>query len=327
MRVLVRFWHSLFEEPGVQRRSRWKAALVLAAGTMVLASVPSVALAAAEPTGAPATGPVRAPADAAIGAPVRYQAEDGRIFRGKVEANHPGFDGRGFVNYAGRGSYVEFTVQAPTSGWALLTIRFANGSRAERSVAVLVNGESQGSDLVFGPTGSWRTWQDSTSTPLLAAGVNKIRLIASTSRGGPNLDWLESHVTEPTADFQAEDALISQGVVESRHRGFTGRGYVNPTNVAGGFVEWTVSSPARLPTNMFWRFANGTDQDRTTTLTINGEVVTDEWLFRSSGASWSQWQTAGLTVWLDAGANRIRLTANTADGGPNYDKLIVGIRS
>jgi Carbohydrate binding module (family 6) len=119
----------------------------------------------------------------------------------------------------------------------------------------------QGSDLVFGSTGSWSTWRDYTATPLLVAGVNKIRLTATSAQGGPNVDWIESQITEPTVDYQAEDATIGQGVVESQHTGFTGRGYVNGTNVAGSYVEWTVTSARAGAFNVFWRFANGTSQD------------------------------------------------------------------
>jgi hypothetical protein len=49
-------------------------------------------------------------------------------------------------------------------------------------------------------------------------------------------------------DCQAENATISQGVVESNHAGFTGTGFVNYDNLAGSYVEWTVDAgrpPAR----------------------------------------------------------------------------------
>jgi hypothetical protein len=70
--------------------------------------------------------------------------------------------------------------------------------------------------------------------------------------------------------------------------------------VAGGFVVWMVDSTVEGLGAIFWRFANGMSQDRMTVLTINGEVVVDEWLFRSARGSWSLLDVAGLTVRLAA---------------------------
>src|SRR5262249_43072701 len=41
-------------------------------------------------------------------------------------------------------------------------------------------------------------------------------------------------------DYQAEDAIISQGTVATNHLGYTGTGFVDYTNVAGSYVEFTV---------------------------------------------------------------------------------------
>jgi len=253
----------------------------------------------------------------------RNQAEDATIHRGAVKSDHAGFDGRGFVDYDSvRGGYVEWTVYAPVAGRAEIHFRYANADTAERASAITLNGQPSDT-LFFTNTGSWDTWLLYTYTPLLKAGANRIRLTALTSRGGPNVDWLDSRITSATVDYQAEDAVISQGVVETEHPGYTGRGYVNTTNVAGGYVEWTVTAPVAGVYAVGWVFANATSQDRTTTLTINGTVVSDEWLFRSASGSWSTWLDAALSVTLVAGANTVRLTANTADGGPNYDKLLL----
>jgi hypothetical protein len=181
-------------------------------------------------------GPAVAPAEA----PARYEAENGRIAYASVAADHPGYSGTGFVDFDSRaGGSVEWTVTASAAGWSELRVRYANGSRAERPMRLTVNGEPL-DILYFGTTGGWDTWRDYTTTPLLAAGANTVRLTATTGRGGPNVDRLESRITEPVVDHEAEDAVVAQGVVESRHAGWTGRGYVNPANVAGGYVEWTV---------------------------------------------------------------------------------------
>jgi hypothetical protein len=57
-------------------------------------------------------------------------------------------------------------------------------------VDLTVNGAAAGS-LGFPPTGSWDTWATATATATLNAGSNTIRATATTTDGGPNLDYLE----------------------------------------------------------------------------------------------------------------------------------------
>jgi hypothetical protein len=47
-----------------------------------------------------------------------------------------------------------------------------------------------------------------------------------------------------TTTHQAEEATISNGVVEAEHDGFTGAGYVNTANAVGAHVE-CARPPAR----------------------------------------------------------------------------------
>ncbi len=44
--------------------------------------------------------------------------------------------------------------------------------------------------------------------------------------------------------YEAEDALISRGVVASNHSGFSGRGFVDTENAAGPYVQWSVNATA-----------------------------------------------------------------------------------
>lgn len=258
-------------------------------------------------------------------APDRYEAESATISRGAVEANHTGYSGTGFVNYDNViGSYVEWTVTVPTAGWAELVFRFANGTGVNRPMDVSVNGEVIQEDVEFQPTGSWSTWFTYPVTPLLAAGVNKIRATATTSNGGPNLDAMDVQITAPTLDYQAEDATLSQGVAAANHSGYSGTGFVDYDRAAGSYVEWTVTSPRaeRAITSVVWRYANGSTVDRLMVITVNDEVVYDMMNFPNTGG-WDDWDIAGFSLWLQPGVNHIRATALTADGGPNVDKIVV----
>ncbi|MEU3458844.1 carbohydrate-binding protein [Streptomyces sp. NPDC006733] len=127
-------------------------------------------------------------------------------------------------------------------------------------------------------------------------------------------------VDAPSADYQAEDAHISQGVVESNHTGFTGSGFVNYSNVRGGYVEWTVNAATAANATLAIRYANGTTTNRPMDITVNGTVVSAGQAFNPT-ANWDTWVTSSLTIPLKSGANTIRATATTASGGPNVDKI------
>ncbi|MEZ0072442.1 glycosyl hydrolase family 28 protein [Planotetraspora sp. GP83] len=119
--------------------------------------------------------------------------------------------------------------------------------------------------------------------------------------------------------YEAENATISQGVVESNWAGFSGTGFVNLDNVAGSYVEWTANADAAGTATLKFRFANGTTADRPMTITVNGTTA-GTLTFSPTGA-WTTWQTATVTVPLNAGANVIRATGSTATSGPNLDYL------
>ncbi|MEV0199874.1 cellulase family glycosylhydrolase [Nonomuraea sp. NPDC050691] len=123
------------------------------------------------------------------------------------------------------------------------------------------------------------------------------------------------------ADHQAESATISQGVVESNHTGYTGTGFVNYDNATGSYVEFTVNAATAGPRSLSFRFANGTTVNRPMSITVNGTAATTG-DFPGTGA-WTTWQDATVTATLNAGANTVRATATTANGGPNLDRLTV----
>lgn len=132
---------------------------------------------------------------------------------------------------------------------------------------------------------------------------------------------------EPAASaavrYEAEDAVVHQGVVESNHTGFTGSGFVNYANTAGSHVEFTVESDRAGSTALGLRFANGTSADRPLDITVNGQLVAAGVAFGSTGG-WTGWQTRNVTATLKAGTNTVRATSAGATGGPNLDSLTVG---
>ncbi len=286
------------------KRARARAALIAVA---LLASLAS---------------PFAAPASAA---PTRYEAESAAISQGLVESNWAGFSGSGFVNGDNVvGSSVEWTVNAATAGSATLAFRWALGSTDNRPMDIRVNGTLVAAATAFTGNGNWASWQTKTLTAALQAGANTVRATATTANGGPNLDALDVDVAAPSSDYQAETATIAQGVVEANWDGFTGTGFVNYDNVAGSYVQWTVSAATAGNAGLTIRYANGTTLNRPMDISVNGAVVAAGLNFAGTGA-WNTWAQATVTAALNAGNNTVRATASTANGGPNVDRLSIGV--
>ncbi|SFF67743.1 PQQ-dependent sugar dehydrogenase [Streptomyces mirabilis] len=134
---------------------------------------------------------------------------------------------------------------------------------------------------------------------------------------------LTGTAAQAATDYQAEDATISQGAVATNHTGYTGTGFVDYTNITGSYVEFTVSAATAGASSLALRYANGTSVDRPMDLSVNGTVVASGVSFPAT-TDWNTWATKSVNVQLDAGSNKIRATATTANGGPNLDRVSVG---
>ena len=263
------------------------------------------------------------------GGTVRYEAENATISQGILETIHTGYSGTGYVNCDNVvGSYVEFTVTAAAAGNASVVIRYSNGTTADRPSSVTVNGTVVNAGLSFPVTTDWNTWANDTITVALQAGSNTIRLTGTTANGPANIDYLDVTPSggggggTTTTTYQAESATLSQAAVATNHTGFTGTGFVDYTNVTGSYVEFSVTSAAAGTATVTIRFANGTTVNRPMDIAVNGTVVSSGVSFTSTG-TWDTWQTATVTVPVNAGTNTVRATATTANGGPNVDAVTV----
>nr|WSX47774.1 PQQ-dependent sugar dehydrogenase [Streptomyces sp. NBC_00974] len=124
------------------------------------------------------------------------------------------------------------------------------------------------------------------------------------------------------SDYQAEDAVISQGAVATNHTGYTGTGFVDYTNTAGSYVEFTVNATTAGTALLAFQYSNGSTAARPMDISVNGAIVAAGVSF-SPTATWDTWTARSMSADLAAGSNRIRATATTAGGGPNLDRLSV----
>ncbi|TQM84676.1 glucose/arabinose dehydrogenase [Saccharothrix saharensis] len=122
-------------------------------------------------------------------------------------------------------------------------------------------------------------------------------------------------------EHQAEDATVSGGVVASAHGGFTGSGYVDYADAAGGYVEYEVTAARSGTHTLVFRYANATGADLPVDLTVDGRRAGAVG-FPATGA-WTTWRDVTAAVALEAGVNRVRATAATDRGGPDTDRLLV----
>jgi hypothetical protein len=120
--------------------------------------------------------------------------------------------------------------------------------------------------------------------------------------------------------YEAENASIVPGKVDTIHSGFTGSGFADTENSIGSYLEFQVEVAAAGNYGLQLRYANGSANDRPVQVQVNG-VVVEEYLSLPSTAVWNNWQTAGITATLQAGVNTVRYTPLTAEGAANMDHL------
>jgi hypothetical protein len=142
---------------------------------------------------------------------------------------------------------------------------------------------------------------------------------------GPITSGASNTVSATTAStgqlLEAEAAARSGPKIATDQAGFTGTGYADFIAASGEWIEWTVTSTTARTATLDFRYANGTTSDRPLELRVNGSVLNSRLPFVGTSA-WTTWRTVSVTVSLQAGANKIRLTSIGASGA-NLDSLTV----
>lgn len=120
--------------------------------------------------------------------------------------------------------------------------------------------------------------------------------------------------------YYAVEADFVNAVTETVNAGFTGEAYVNLDNSTDSSITWTINAENAGNYLVTFRIANGSADDRKMKIEVNG--AEDYWMqsFLSTG-SWTEWAERGIVLPLVAGANVIKLTSATDNGGPNFDYL------
>ncbi|MCM1226295.1 MAG: GDSL-type esterase/lipase family protein [Clostridium sp.] len=129
-------------------------------------------------------------------------------------------------------------------------------------------------------------------------------------------------VEKRSSFYYANEASFSMGVKESENKGFKKDSYVNLDNKVGSYIHWLPYAPEDGNYLCTFSIANASEANRSMKIEVNeGE---DYWIqdFLTTG-SWTTWNTRGIVLPLKKGINRIRMTSNTEQGGPNIDTLYI----
>ncbi len=109
--------------------------------------------------------------------------------------------------------------------------------------------------------------------------------------------------------------------VVSNHTGYTGVGFVDSENTLDASVSWSISAASAKTYVVKIRFANGSTATRRAVILVNNTEIQS--IDFPSNSNWDLWQTLTLNVPLNAGTNSVKAVAETADGLPNIDNIIV----
>ncbi len=137
--------------------------------------------------------------------------------------------------------------------------------------------------------------------------------------------------TEPPQEpsekmYLAIDQQWDSGMTETTNEGYTDqRGYLNLDNALGSSVTFSVDAPTEGNYMTHIRFANGSANDRSMKVTVNGDTNA-YWMqpFPSTSA-WTQWNEFGIVLPLKAGNNSIKFESATSEGGPNLDYITLNL--
>lgn len=139
----------------------------------------------------------------------------------------------------------------------------------------------------------------------------------------------QTPVSTPTINteiYEAEEASIANGILETINAGYNGIGYVNYNNEVGSYVEWKINTPVSGSYRLTFRYSNGTTVNRPMSIMINGNTIINSMDFNSTG-TWTDWAEAYIVASLNQGQNILRATGITSNGGPNVDYLKISITS
>jgi pectinesterase len=113
----------------------------------------------------------------------------------------------------------------------------------------------------------------------------------------------------------------NSGVIDTKHTGYTGTGFIDTENAVGASIVWSLSAASAKTYTAQIRFGNGGAGARRATVVVNDVQI--KTLDFPTNSNWTQWQTVNVDVPLKVGTNSVKLVSETADGLANIDNISV----
>ncbi|WP_431258041.1 CBM35 domain-containing protein [Roseateles chitinivorans] len=262
------------------------------------------------------------------------EAENASLSGGAIAASdHLGFLGSGFVGGftdTNKGNaQVAFSVTAAQASTHALTLRYANGTGASKSLTVFVDGTAAG-QVLLPATANWDSWGTQTTNVTLTAGAHSVayRFTAADS-GNVNVDALSVAAVTGGGDggagnpsvtpAEAETWFLSGGAsVSTAAIGFNGSGYAAGFSNAGARAIRTVFMNADGSANATLRYRNTSGAAVGLDLVVNAAKVGTVSLPASTG-----WNTLSVPLTLRTGHNTVGLRRASAGADVGIDSLSV----
>ncbi|WP_194922780.1 carbohydrate-binding protein [Catenulispora pinisilvae] len=267
--------------------------------------------------------------------PGQYEAENAALSGGAVAgSDHSGYTGTGFVEGytdTDKGNAdTTFSVSASAAGSTTATLRYANGTGAQMSLSLYINGTKL-KQIPLPATADWNTWTTESENVGLNAGSNTISYkFDSTDLGNVNLDNIVvAPITPPTSTppttatsspstpppsgqaYEAETAFFSGGPsVATSIAGYSGSGYLTGFTSQGARTVIDAFVPAAGTSAVTLRYADAAGAAQTISLYVNGLKQQQLTLPAGSG-----WLTTTWNLALRSGENLIGFQNDAGDTG------------
>ena len=254
--------------------------------------------------------------------PGSYQAESGTLSGGASAASaNTGYYGSGYADFPTTGGACTLSnVDGGSGGAKIVSIRYANGSGAARTGAIVINGVS--TSLTFPATSSWTTWAILDVTATLNGGTSNTIAFQSTGQDLANVDQIVLSDAPVAGDtYQAESAALGGGsFLETTNTGYHGSGYVNFPTTGGTLTFSNVDGNGGGAKSLAIRYANGSGATRTGTIVVNG--VSSSITFPAT-ASWTAWTSLNVNITLNNSATNTIVLQSTGQDLANVDEIAV----
>lgn len=126
--------------------------------------------------------------------------------------------------------------------------------------------------------------------------------------------------TNCTGSIQAEAACNFDGTIETSHTGYFGEGYVDLPYDINGSITFSIFADQSGEAILSFRYANGRENDRPGSLTLNGVNISEALSFEPTG-SWATWGHTEINIQLQQGMNTLNLKGTIPEGLANIDEL------